>query len=315
MTRNLKVTWYRPWHPLLDEALKTLPEDEECPHDILKALALNPGPLKKETALVTADGTPVAVIPLRQFGRRWEFIGHDILARSAPPALPAYRFLALAALKRNLYMWGTTARPPAHLVRNLTADPIHVMDLKGDFEGYWRKAGNHKSVVTARKRASGLDLLREPPGGSAWAIEGARRAYGAEHLLSDNLLAASLLAKQDRYRSFALCDGDRFVAGATVQIVGNTAVGMEFWALPEYRKQEVGVRNMDFMFHCLAEDGLEQFDLRGGTGFEYKARWAPATDQYWGYWVTPAVIQHSKAALMVARRARQRLRGAGLLRR
>jgi hypothetical protein len=35
---RLEVTWFNGWHPALDEALQSLPENDACPHELFRLL-------------------------------------------------------------------------------------------------------------------------------------------------------------------------------------------------------------------------------------------------------------------------------------
>ena len=65
-SRRLRVDWFDTWQPVLDEALRELPEMESCSHELYRLLMENAANQRKVTALVTEQGQPVAVAGLRR---------------------------------------------------------------------------------------------------------------------------------------------------------------------------------------------------------------------------------------------------------
>jgi hypothetical protein len=64
-----KDIWFDEWHLLLDGAVESLPLLDACPHELFRLMVKNPESAGKKIALVTEQGTPVAVFGLRQKGR------------------------------------------------------------------------------------------------------------------------------------------------------------------------------------------------------------------------------------------------------
>ncbi len=96
---GLRVKWFDSWHPVLDEALASLPETSACPHELYRQLVQNPGSMRKRTALITERGQPAAVVGLRQRGRHsWEPVTQWIIPGAIFPAKPGYWIPALEAL-------------------------------------------------------------------------------------------------------------------------------------------------------------------------------------------------------------------------
>ncbi|HWO93739.1 MAG TPA: hypothetical protein VNL92_03155, partial [Dehalococcoidia bacterium] len=104
--RRLRVRWFDAWHPELDKALATLPEMPTCPHELFRMLMQNPIGARKQTALVTEDGRPVAVVGLRRKHRHWEPVPQDPSPRAVAPAAPGFLVPALRALDRDIWVWG-----------------------------------------------------------------------------------------------------------------------------------------------------------------------------------------------------------------
>lgn len=288
MRHSLDVRWFRSWTPELDEALSHLPESFQCPHGALKAMATAPSESLKETALVSRLGEPVAVVPLRRVGRRWEFVGQNILARSAPPAANGMLHQALRALGRDIQCWGTTDQPPPGTVHDLREEPVHVVHLQQDYEAYWHEMKNHGAVRSARKRTRKFEIQVNASGALEWTITRAHQAYGLGYQTADELAAAEWLERAGRLRSHLMVDGEKPVAGMTIHsFADGAAAGMTYYALPEYSWNQPGVRLIDYACETLRGLGYREFDLRGGSGFSYKRLWAPANERYWAYRITP----------------------------
>lgn len=309
MGDHFTIRWSKNWTPELDEALAQLPESPSCPHGALKAIIGAASATRKEIALVSRRGDPVAVVPIRRVGRRWEFVGQNVLARSAPPAQPGMLLPALRALGRDIECWGTTVRPPEGMVHDLRPDPVHVIHLQDDYEAYWREMKNHGAVRSARKRTRDLSILVDAPGAAEWIITNAHRAYGLAHQTADEIAAANWLGNHGAMHSVWLMSGSTPVSGATMHVYEpGSAAGMTFFSDPAFSWHQPGVRMIDYICEMFRDLGLLTFDLRGSTGFPYKVLWAPANESYWHYRVTPTSHRIATLAFRTARLAAYRWR-------
>jgi GNAT superfamily N-acetyltransferase len=296
---GLSVRWFDTWSPVLDSALATLPESQECPHEMLVALMRNPSRARKCAALVVRGDRPVAIIALRKTGAlRWDVIGGGGVApRFLAHALDGQLFAALSALGVSVHIATQTQQPPARWVRRVVAHPVFRIDLTSDFEAYWKESGQLRTVQMARKRARGLVFELDGPGAAEWTIRGwADHWRGRQTVSEDDLVLASThYETRGRFHTIRLLDGREPVAGHTWFVDAGGLLLISTFTRPEYRKQQAGTRNLDAAFDWAAKAGYGHMDL--GVGHDYKRRWAPAKGVRWSYDIRPWYLHASAAVL------------------
>lgn len=307
LSRNrtgVSVRWYDRWEPALDDTLAALPEMDTCPHELFRALATNPTPAAKRIALVTEDGAPIAVVALRRNGRFWEPVCQGAVPGAVAPALPAQLTTALSALGIDVRVTGWYGPLPANAgkLRDVYRYPVYVLPTDGSIEQHWRSSSLYRNIVTARNRCASMTFAVDAPGADEWIVHNAAASYGASDTLADSLLATRYLVEQGRAHTFALLDGDRFVAGSTAMAAGDIVVGQTMYRDPAYQRQDVGTRLLDLQFGWTCDAGYRLLDIGPGQGFEYKARWGHESGERAGFSVRPAHLQLGTTAVRTLRR-------------
>ena len=117
LNRGLHVAWFDGWCTVLDNALRELPEMENCPHELFRSTMQSPSSTRKRTALVTEGDGAVAVVGLRQEGKHWVPAMQGIVPGAIAPAREGYLFRALRALRVDVRIGGRSALPTRLLER------------------------------------------------------------------------------------------------------------------------------------------------------------------------------------------------------
>jgi hypothetical protein len=301
------VAWFDSWHPVLDEALQVLPEMANCPHELFRGLCQNPSPVRKKMALVSRGGDPVAVAGLRRKRWDWEPVGSGMGGiLEVMPAQPGLLFPALAALGKDVLIWGWSDPPPPLWVRDRRAMPVWKVNLETDFEGYWRQVGHLNTVKRNRRRTSQFTFAVDSPGAADWAIRHWADRYRDEPNqpadgVDDYLLKARYLEPRGQLHTFLLLDGDVPVASS----VGLVDRGDLFWHCPyrrdDYDSYGVGSRLLELICFWAAEHGYARFDL--GPTNDYKSRWAPTEGERWAFRVSPPLLEFARRSGRRGRRS------------
>jgi hypothetical protein len=308
---GLDVAWFHHWHPALDEALKSLPEMESCPHDLFRLMIQTPGSTPKRTALITERGVPVAVAGLRQIGWHcWEPITQWIIPGVVFPARPGYLIPALESLGVEVWVawWRMESPPPAsRLTRCLTSTLTHRMRCADDFEGYWRETKHFKNVRNMRNRCQGFTLAVNSPGSAEWTIRNWEANWRNDPTivapgLPERIVAAQYLENQGRHYTLLLLDLSTPIAGATMTVHHNDLVAGVIYREPEYDRYGVGIRLLDLTFSFAAESGFETYDL--GGKHDYKKNWAPQAGEHWLFNICPEPLFRAKQAANWTRQIR-----------
>ena len=311
---GLSATWFNGWHPVLDEALQSLPEAETCPHELFRLLIQNPSPVRKLSVLVTKQGAPVAVAGLRQKGRySWEPITQWILPGTVFPVKPDYLIPSLEAIGSEVWVawWRMeSSPPPSRMMRCLESTPTYRLHFSADYESYWRESGHWNTVRRCRKRCSDFTLVVNAPGSAEWTIANWEAHWRTDPTVvdpsvSDRIVAAKYLENQGRHYSFWLLDQQRPVAGHTFIRHHNDLVWQVTYRDPSYDWHGAGTRLMDLAFSWAALAGFQTIDM--GGQHEYKIRWAPEEGERWWFSVCPEPLYSIKQAVNWARG----LRGTG----
>lgn len=292
--RGLRVMWFEGWHPALDEALRTLPEAESCPHELYRLLVQNPTPSRKRIALITEQGRPVALVALRQrYGLPWEPVTQWLIPGLVFPACSGFTAKALEALGMELRVaWWRMAVPPpqSRWVRYSESTPTYRFPCSGDFEHYWRETGHFKDIRNKRNRCRNFTVTVNLPGATEWVMKNWETTWfnAIERLdssLADRIVAAQYLEAQNKHYTFLLSDQGDPIGGATAIVHGNTLVAGVIYRAPEYEKYGIGIRLIDLIFSFAAETGFDWIDIGGGQ--EYKKRWAPQDGEHWHFTLCP----------------------------
>jgi GNAT superfamily N-acetyltransferase len=298
---GLKVVWFDGWHPVLEEALRELPEMETCPHELFHLLIQNPGSLRKRSALVTERGTPVAVIGLRQIGRfSWEPVTQWIVPGSPFPARPGYIMASLEALETDVWVaWWRMGDLPQQgsMTRFLESAPTYRIHLSADYEQYWRQNGNFKNIRNVRNRCRDFTLAINSTGAAEWVIKNWDSKWRSNQVnnnptLSDRILAVNYLENLGKHYTLLLLDQDKPIGGTTNTVHCHDLVAGVLYRNPEYDRQGVGTYLLDLVVSFAAEKGFATMDL--GGGHNYKQKWAPPEGMRWQLNICPEHIFRTK---------------------
>jgi hypothetical protein len=310
---NLNVRWFDNWHPVLDEALQSLPELDGAPHELFRLLVQNPGPSRKKTALISEGGTPVAVIGLRQKGRlSWEPVMQWIIPGEPFPSKPGYLMRALEALNREIWVaWWRAENPPpsGHLTRYMESTPTYRMSCQEDIEQFWRANGYYKTIRRVRNRCKDYTVRINEPGSAEWTIKRWEEKWRADFAdvdpsLSDRILAANYLEAIGRYYTVSLFDRDVLIGGATMTVHKKDIVAGVLYFDPPYRKDGVGDRLIDLSFSLAIENDFEIFDI--GGGHEYKKHWAKQDGERWWFHICPEPLYRVREFIQWGRKTIRR---------
>lgn len=319
---GLKVTWFDGWRPSLAEALEQLPEMETCPHELFSLLLQNSESAPKKIALVTAYGTPVAIIPLKRLGR-WRYeVATWMIPSALFPAKPDFLASALEALGVDIWVaWRRMGGPPpdSPLIRSMRITPVHILNCSGNYEDYWREIGRIRNVRRARNRCKGFETVVNTHGSAEWVIRNAAMKWSREPLrtsrvvedwvISDWIMTANYWEERGRHFTILLLDHGSPIGGATLMVHKNDAVGGMIYHKPEYAWYSVGTRLLDLSVSFAAEQGYDVLDFGGDA--EYKKYWAPQVSKLWHFSLCPEPLFLLKRAFYLTRNVRGQIFNIG----
>jgi len=298
---GLRVRWFDRWCSTLDDALQALPEMESCPHELFRLLMLNPSPTRKRAALVSDRDGPVSIIGLRRRKQYWQLVTQWITPDAFAPARAGSLVGALAALGVHVRIPGWQGPLPAsRLVRDVTAVPVNKVDLKSDFQGYWRGSGQWDFIRKAQRRTEGFAFVVDGDGAAEWTIRRwADKWRDDEHeetvVASDLLVSAGYYQSMGQHHSFLLMDGETPVAGATCFVHGDELISGVFFREREYDRNGVGTRLIELLVEWAAAQGYAKLDLGGWDA--YKARWGRQDGTEWWFSICPLPQRLAQEAL------------------
>lgn len=294
------VRWFDTWHPVLDEALRELPEMESCPHELFRQLCQNPSPVRKKVALISRHGDPVAVAGLRRKRWDWEPVGAGWgCPLEVMPARPEFVLPALAALRTDVQIWGWAGSPPPRWARDRICMPVRKINPESDFEGYWRQTGLSNARKT-RRRTTEFDFVVDRPGVLEWAIRGWVERYRYEpnrpaDALDDLLLRARYLKERGRLHAFALFDDGEPIAASIGVVRGRELCGTCAHRLANYERFGVGRRLMKLVCFWAAERGFMRHDIGLESDSQsYKALWGPVDGDRWAFRISPPHLEYAR---------------------
>jgi hypothetical protein len=271
--RRYAIDWQ---DKLLVEALRAIPEDEDFPHELIRLLAEPRGGRRKTIWLLTQDGVPIAVAPLRQLSSfSWQPVTQYILPGVVIPAIHDKLYPALGALGRTLHIasWGADCGvPSSSLVHELSTTVTYRMSCAEDFEAYWKSTDIWRSLRSAKNKSTHLALRENAPGASEWIISSWARKWGiAADETQDRILAARFLEQRGKHFSLTLFDGDRPVAGQTCLSHRGEMIAQCLYR--ENDSSSLGNRMIHLTFCWAKEKGFRAIDI--GGGYDYKRKFAP----------------------------------------
>ncbi len=314
MPESLIVKWFDEWHPSLDEALRTLPEKDNCPHELYRRLAQNPGPLRKRSALVSDGGTPVAVAVLRQRSRmlwepvtQWITPGIVFPVRRSDDLMPVLEALGI---EMDVGWWRMDIPPPeSRLMRDRQEAAVHRIRGAEDIEGYWKKTGYWKTIRNKRNLCRDFKLTINAPGSIEWVVKNWEKKWRTgeteDPTLSDRMLAVPYLQDLGRHFTFRLEDDGVPLSGLTTMVHDTTLIAQTSYRDSSYNRFGVGIRLDDYFFMFGKEKGYEFIEI--GAGHEYKDKWAPQEGTRYSFRICPEHIHRAKQVVGLARDAKQKV--------
>jgi ribosomal protein S18 acetylase RimI-like enzyme len=111
LNRGLHVRWFDDWCTVLDNALRELPEMENCPHDQFRLTMQSPSSARKRIALVVDGARAMAVVGLRQEGKHWVPAMQGIVPGAIAPARDGFLSRSLRALRVHVKIEDRSALP------------------------------------------------------------------------------------------------------------------------------------------------------------------------------------------------------------
>lgn len=281
----LRCTWHRDWDSSVEQAIRQLPSDKGCPHELLRTLFSLAGPSRR-IAVVRAGDVPVAVVPIERGAFEWKPVSMETTARLAA-VLPGWELRTLRSLDlpiRIEYWPGCV--PEGTQRRNWS--PAHRLHPGTDSEKYWKEHGRWKSLKKARNRTIGFEFEVDSMEAVRWTIDGwACKWFDPTRPLEP--ITAPRLATGEAllgtaYHTFRLMEHSTAAAGQIALVHENELFMLHSYRNPDYDWHGAGNRLTELVVEWCLEHELI-FNL--GGGFEYKEEWAPEDGGYWQFSVIP----------------------------
>lgn len=287
---NGKLTCIRfdEWMPQIDEALKTLPDDDDYPHSLIKFLATHKTGRKKVNWIIRDDTQPVAVVSLKKSNLfTWHPVTHYILPGIVFPSKDKNILPSLEALNMSvdIALWRTNCTAlHGNSVRQFNKVEKFGMPLCDDFEAYWKSSSTWKNLRRATNKWKHLVLKENVPGTAAWIIHNWGKKWGVPlDEIQDRIAASHYLEKCGKHFSLALFDGDQPVAGQTCLTHRGDVVGQCFYR--EGNEASLGNRLIQMTFYWAKDKGFNAIDI--GGGHDYKRSFAPPMGERYELKVAP----------------------------
>jgi hypothetical protein len=313
--RRPRTRWFEHWEPVLDDALRVLPESETCSHDLFRVLATNASPAPKRLALVLDGEDPIAVVALRKRNYHWDLVTEGVVPYAFPPCAAGREIDALHAL--GLFVWVNEWERPLpreRSVRFVQHEQVFQVSTRTDFDAFWRQRGNMNSVKKARRRSQRfgeVTLEIDAPGAERWTIDGwaqtwADHAWNETVAAPDIAAAAAYLAPRGRYHAFRLLINGEPAAGLNLFVRGSTLIMMNSARDRRFDRAGAGIHLDELFYRWSGDSAYETVEL--GGGFEYKQRWADPVHTRARFSVAPAHLALARSGLLLARRIADRAR-------
>jgi GNAT superfamily N-acetyltransferase len=311
--QSLEVRSFDRWNESFDDILERLPTTELLPPSLFRQLMLT-NPEQKRALAFYDRGDPVGLLGLRCTRNGWNALTNWIVPGILCPAKPGYqpRILDSAGLGIDVAWWRHKHAPPkVRSVCDLRRSDTHRLNLRGNFEGYWRQGNHFKNIRASRNRCKGLELDVDVPGSSEWVIRHTTAKWDVDPVENeDRVVAARFLQAAGLHHALILRDGTRRVGGVTVIQHGDTIVAENIWRDPAYERNGLGVRLIDLSVQWAVERGFRIMDFGGEIqGCDtYKVRWAPPAGEKWTFRVLSGVSLRLQEAVDGLRAVRSRVR-------
>lgn len=304
---GFKVKFFDSWKPELDEALRYIPEDNICPHELFTLLCRNPGSTAKKIVLLKEGDIPIAVACFRRMSKRWVPVTNYVVPGFLFPVKEGYigRTLEAVGLDVHVAWWRWNIPPPeSSMIKDIHAAPTRGIRLSDDFEEYWREKGQFKNIRKYRNRCKSFDFRVNFPGMTEWTIKNWAERWCPEEMtempdLHERLIVGGYLEKHGLCHTLALFDKGEPVASAILLAHHKDAVAYVNYRRPEYDWNGAMNRLIDMCFHWAREKGFENIDIGGSQ--DYKDRWAPENGTKWEFRVCPDFISKFSRAKSIVR--------------
>lgn len=311
--QRLEVRSFDRWDQSLDAILTRLPTTELLPPSLFRQLMLT-SPERKKALAFFDHGDPVGLLGLRCTRNGWNALTNWIVPGVLCPAKPGYqaRILESAGLGFDVAWWRHNHAPPnVSSVCDVWRTHTHRLNLRGNYERYWRQGHHFKNIRASRNRCKGLELEVDLPGSSEWIIRHTTAKWNVDAVEGeDRVVAARFLQAAGLHHTLILRDGTRRVGGVTMIQHGDTIVAENIWRDPEYERNGLGVRLIDLSVQWAVEQGFRIVDFGGEIqGCDtYKVRWAPPAGEKWTFRVLSGLPLRLQKAVDGLRAARSRVR-------
>jgi hypothetical protein len=282
-TPKMRTRWSSSWNREFDDALKVLPQLEECPASLYRELVKS-GSVPKLHALVTEDGDPTAVISLRRCLRRWEPVAYQCIPKVISPAVGAKALgRALNGLGVEVRVSGGIGPELADLnPRQSWTYQWYKVDLQDDFEAYWHAKKRMYTIRRARKRCAEMECSVDGAGDLEWIVQRWHDQWrddpGNEIVATEDRLrfwGAMMSAPGEanlRVHTMMLRDGARRVAGVVFTTMGDSAMLQCGGRDPEFDDSYTAAATHLSIIDWAAANGFKTLDLAGG---DWKRHWGP----------------------------------------
>ena len=276
---SASVSWHAAWDQDTSRFFKRLGGESWLPEQVLERLVNDQSIHPKRVALLTRDGQPWALVPLRWTTKYWQPLLRGV-ADPFPDFIATHATEEVfAALNVGVYVrFGTQDPVNVRSRRWAATDTSYDLSLDESPERFWRQTARWKSVVQARKRTAGFDLVRDDPAATRWTVERWRRRWSTGRAIEvsakwrDRIAFDQWGLTSGAVRSWALRDRGRWVAGCVGVIRDGSMMLQTVAREPEYDWYSVGTRVFAEAVMGAYELGLREVSF--GAGFEYKRWWA-----------------------------------------
>ncbi|MEZ6024066.1 MAG: GNAT family N-acetyltransferase [Hyphomonadaceae bacterium] len=307
--KGLEVRWFDEWNPELDDALDTLPELPDCPHDLYRLLVQPIEATTKRHALVCENGAPIAIISLRRCARYWRPVTYQCLPGGIAPAI------STKALGRALAALGIEVTIPAGLDDSVRAlKPRYSwsykwyrIDLREDYEAYWRKKRRQSTIKRARKRCAEMEQRVDGEGDLEWIVEQWREQWkddpGQEVIATEDRLRLWTALQKGEHKgalklhTLQLTQNGRRVAGVVFTSSGDTVMLQCGGRDPEFDDSYSRAATILASIEWAKDHGFAVLNMAGG---DYKRLWAPAGGLAYGALFRPELLEMFSWALPMA---------------
>jgi len=283
MARTL-VTVFRSWCPALDDAVASLPEDPDWPHELYILLAKNVPEGTGRFVMWTERDLPVGVAAFVQKSQGiWEPVTHWILpglVGLAAPSRIGELFTQLPFCTRVAWWRMVEPVPSGGHVRHAATESTYGMSCSADFEAYWKETGQLRAVKKARDRCKNFTVSFNASGISTWVLQQSAKLWPAANSrgesthLANRMLTARYLETLGKSLTIALLDSERLVAAEACIVHRQELILWTTFRNRDYDHHGLGNRLMELAYYWARDNGLKGIDIGGGFA-DYKHRWAP----------------------------------------